>query len=57
MDVLPLHRDGAYVVASFDITRTNDGTFIPRQSHRTLTGRGAGTAGLVSSGEDHDPRI
>ncbi|MEV4370167.1 hypothetical protein AB0J71_24075 [Nonomuraea sp. NPDC049637] len=32
MDVLPLHRDGAYVVASFDITRTNDGTFIPRQS-------------------------
>ncbi|MGW2162013.1 OmpA family protein [Nonomuraea sp. NPDC001699] len=29
VDVLPLYRDGAYVVASFDITKTNDGTFVP----------------------------
>ncbi|MEV0424123.1 OmpA family protein [Streptosporangium canum] len=29
VDVLPLYRDGAYVVASFDITKANDGTFVP----------------------------
>ncbi|MEU9837165.1 OmpA family protein [Streptosporangium sp. NPDC048047] len=29
VDVLPLYRDGAYVVASFDITKVNKGTFIP----------------------------
>ncbi|MEU6740209.1 OmpA family protein [Streptosporangium sandarakinum] len=29
VDVLPLYRDGAYVVASFDITKANDGLFVP----------------------------